>query len=80
MIRKQAAFEVICATQGIYVQEYNIDNYLIRLDGHTVTFSATDITIADDTDRYKLSYPRVPATREWMVPMQAMEELTALPA
>eukprot|EP01035_Chromulina_nebulosa_P034834 gene34834-biopygen22689 len=47
-------------------------------DGHTVTFSATDITIADDTDRYRLSYPRVPATREWMVPMQAMEELTAL--
>ena len=47
-------------------------------DGHTVTFSATDITIADAEDRYRLSYPRVPATREWMVPMQAMEELTAL--
>ena len=47
-------------------------------DGHTATFSATDITIADDADRYRLSYPRVPATREWMVPMQAMEELTVL--
>jgi hypothetical protein len=47
-------------------------------DGHTVTFAATNIVIADDTDRYRLSYPRVPSTREWTVPMQAMEELTVL--
>ena len=32
MIRKQAAFEVICATKDIYVQEHQIDSYLISLD------------------------------------------------
>ena len=32
MIRKQAAFEVICATGEIYFMEQDIDNYLIYTD------------------------------------------------
>ena len=32
MIRKQAAFEVICGASGIYVRENQIDDYLIYLD------------------------------------------------
>ena len=47
-------------------------------DGHTVTFSATETIIADDKNRYSLSYPRVPDSREWTVPMHAMEEITKL--
>ena len=47
-------------------------------DGHTVTFSATETIIADDKNRYSLSYPRVPDSREWTAPMHAMEEITKL--
>jgi hypothetical protein len=50
----------------------------IVADGHTVTFSATETIITDDNDRYRLTYPRVPNSREWTVPMQAMEELSRL--
>ena len=32
MIRKQAAFEIICATRQIYLMEQDIDNYLIYMD------------------------------------------------
>jgi hypothetical protein len=47
-------------------------------DGHTVTFSATETIIADDRDRYRLAYPRVINSREWVVPMNAMEDITQL--
>jgi hypothetical protein len=50
----------------------------IVADGHTVTFSATETIITDDNDRYHLTYPRVPNSREWTVPMQAMEDLSRL--
>ena len=42
-----------------------------RRDGHTVLFSATETIITDDNDRYRLTYPRVPNSREWTVSMQA---------
>jgi hypothetical protein len=47
-------------------------------DGHTVTFSATETIIADDCNRYRLAYPRVQDSREWVAPMQAMEDITKL--
>ena len=47
-------------------------------DGHTVTFFATETIIADDRDRYRLAYPQVPNLREWVVPMDAMEDITKL--
>ena len=47
-------------------------------DGHTVTFSATETIIADDANRYNLAYPRVPNSREWTIPMRAMEEISKL--
>ena len=47
-------------------------------DGHTVTFSATETIIADDANRYNLAYPRVPNSREWTIPMRAMEEISQL--
>jgi hypothetical protein len=50
----------------------------IVADGHTVTFSATETIITDDNDRYRLTYPLVPNSREWTVPMQAMEDLSRL--
>ena len=50
----------------------------IVADGHTVTFSATETIITDENDRYLLTYPRVPKSREWTVPMQAMEDLSRL--
>jgi hypothetical protein len=69
-------YEVQITPDNCQASLISVDQFV--QDGHTVTFSATDITIADDIDRYRLSYPRIPATREWMVPMQAMEELTVL--
>ena len=69
-------YEVQVTPDNCQASLINVDQ-LVQ-DGHTVTFAATNIVIADDTDRYRLSYPRVPSTREWMVPMQAMEELTVL--
>ena len=47
-------------------------------DGHTVTTSATETIITDDNDRYSLTYPRVLKSREWTIPMQAMEDLSKL--
>jgi hypothetical protein len=49
-------------------------------DGHTVTFSAHETIIADVTNQYSLSYPRVPNSREWTIPMTAMEDITNLRA
>ena len=45
----------------------------IVADGHTVTFSATETIITDDNDRYRLTYPRVPNSREWTVPINASD-------
>jgi hypothetical protein len=42
-----------CSTSLISVDQ-------IVEDGHTVTFSATETSISDDNDRYRLTYPRVP--------------------
>ena len=60
-----------CSTSLISVDQ-------IVADGHTATFSATETIITDDNDRYRLTYPRVPNSREWTVPMQAMEDLSRL--
>jgi hypothetical protein len=46
-----------CSTSLISVDQ-------IVEDGHTVTFSATKTIISDDNDRYSLTYPRVPNSRE----------------
>ena len=58
-----------CSTSLISVDQ-------IVADGHTVTFSATEAIITDDNDRYRLTYPRVPNSREWTIPMQTMEDLS----
>ena len=47
-------------------------------DGHTVTFSETHTVIEDNKQRYSLSYPREPDSREWMIPLTAMEDITQL--
>jgi len=47
-------------------------------DGHTVTFSETHTIIEDNNNRYRLAYPRVAESREWTVPMTAMEDITQL--
>ena len=47
-------------------------------DGHTVTFSAAETIISDDNDRYRLTYPRLPHSWEWTIPMQAMKDLSRL--
>ena len=60
-----------CSTSLISVDQ-------IVADGHTVTFSTTETIITDDNDRYRLTYPRVPNSREWTVPMKAMEDLSRL--
>ena len=60
-----------CSTSFISVDQ-------IVEDGHTVTSSATETIITDDDDRYRLTYPRVPKSREWTIPMQAMEDLSRL--
>ena len=60
-----------CSTSLISVDQ-------IVADGHTVTFSATETIITDDNDRYRLTYPRVPNSREWTVPMQAIKDLSRL--
>ena len=48
------------------------------MDTQLVTFSATETIITDDNDCYRLTYPRVPNSREWIVPMQAIEDLSRL--
>jgi hypothetical protein len=60
-----------CSTSSISVDQ-------IVADRHTVAFSATETIITDDNDRYRLTYPRVPNSQEWTVPMQAMEDLSRL--
>jgi len=60
-----------CSTSLISVDQ-------IVADGHTVTFSTTETIITDDNDRSRLTYPRIPNSREWTVPMQAMEDLSRL--
>ena len=49
-------------------------------DGHTVTFSATHTIIADDLNRYRLEYPRAADSREWTMPLTAMEDISRLRA
>ena len=45
---------------------------------HAETLAATETIITDDNDRYRLTYPLVQNSREWTVPMQAMEDLSRL--
>jgi len=47
-------------------------------DGHTVTFSKTQTIITDEEGRYKLQYDRAQGSREWTMPMEAMEDITIL--
>jgi hypothetical protein len=47
-------------------------------DGHTVSFSKTHTIIEDEEGRYSLRYPRAPDSREWTMPMTAMEDITRL--
>ena len=49
-----------------------------RMDTQSNSISATETIITDDNNRYRLTYPRVPNSREWIVPMQAMEDLSRL--
>ena len=51
-----------CSTSLISVDQ-------IVADGHTGTFSATETIITDDNDRYRLTYPHEPNSRESTVPM-----------
>ena len=46
--------------------------------GHTVTFSKTQTIITDEEGRYKLQYDRAQGSREWTMPMEAMEDITIL--
>ena len=62
-----------CSTSLISVDQ-------IVQDGHTVTFSATETIITDDNNRYRLAYPRVLDSREWIAPMRAMEDITRMRA
>jgi hypothetical protein len=47
-------------------------------DGHTVTFSKTQTIITDEERRYRLQYDRAQGSREWTMPMEAMEDITIL--
>ncbi len=47
-------------------------------DGHTVIFSKTQTIITDEEGRYKLQYDRTQGSREWTMPMEAMEDITIL--
>ncbi len=47
-------------------------------DGHTVTFSKTQTIITDKEGHYRLQYDRAPESREWTMPMEAMEDITIL--
>ena len=62
-----------CSTSLISVDQ-------IVQDGHTVTFSATETIITDDNNRYRLAYPRVLDSREWIAPIRAMEDITRMRA
>jgi hypothetical protein len=43
-------------------------------DGHTVTFFKTQTIITDEEGRYRLQYDRAQGSREWTMPMEAMED------
>jgi hypothetical protein len=67
----------------VQINPYNCFTSLISVDqivedGYTVTFYATETIITDDNDRYRLTYSRVPNSRDWTIPMQAMEDLSRL--
>ncbi len=47
-------------------------------DGHTVTFSKTQTIITDEEGRYRLQNNRAQGSREWTMPMEAMEDITIL--
>jgi hypothetical protein len=48
------------------------------MDTQSNSISATETIITDDNNRYRLTYPRVPNSREWTFPMQAMQDLSRL--
>ena len=43
-----------------------------------VTFSKTQTILTDEEGRYKLQYDHAPESREWTMPMEAMEDITIL--
>ena len=47
-------------------------------DGHTVIFSKTQTIITDEEGSYRLRYDRAQGSREWTMPMEAMEDITIL--
>ena len=47
-------------------------------DGHTVAFTRTHTIITDEEGRYTLTYDREPDSREWTIPMTAMEDISIL--
>ena len=71
---------------GHYESQVIPDNCAVTLisvdqiveDGHTVTFSRTQTIIHDDEGRYRLQYDRAPDSREWTMPVEAMEDITIL--
>jgi len=69
-------FEVQVTPDNCSASLISVDQ--IVQDGHTVTFSATETIITDDSNRYSLAYPRVTNSREWVAPMQAMEDITRM--
>jgi hypothetical protein len=69
-------FEVQVTPDNCSASLISVDQ--IVQDGHTVTFSATETIITDDSNRYRLAYPRVSDSREWVAPMQAMEDITQM--
>jgi hypothetical protein len=46
--------------------------------GHDVTFSNHQTVIADVNNGYRLRYARNPSSREWKIPIEAMEQITEL--
>jgi hypothetical protein len=69
-------FEVQVTPDNCSASLISVDQ--IVQDGHTVTFSATETIITDDSNRYSLAYPRIPDSREWVAPMRAMEDITRM--
>ena len=71
---------------GHYEVQVTPDNFAATLisvdqiveDGHTVTFSKTQTIITDEEGRYRLQYDRAQGSREWTMPMEAMEDITIL--
>ena len=68
---------------GHYEVQVTPDNSAVTLisvnqiveDGHTVMFSKTHTTITDEQGRYRLNYDRKPNSREWTMPLEAIEDI-----